>query len=169
MTSLGRKIVVVGVSAAGKSTFARVLTERTGLPLTHMDSIWWKPGWVEVGEEEATTQLESITARDEWIVEGYIPKTARPFVFERADRILYLDYSGTTAARHYIKRWWKHRKESRPELQGSPEKFSFKFLKLVWTKGEAKSLNRFLMDVSNPDKITAFISPKQATLFLKSL
>jgi adenylate kinase family enzyme len=167
MGKRGKRIVVVGVSASGKSTFARTLALRYDLPLIHMDTIWWKPGWIEVGEEEATNKIESITSNDEWIVEGYIPHAARPFVFERADQIIYLDYSGATAARRYIQRWWKHRKNPRPELEGSPEKFSFKFLKLVWSKREAKSLNESLRSISNQDKIIAFASPKQAMAFLQ--
>ena len=167
--NLGNKIAVVGISASGKSTFARSLASKLCLPLIHMDTIWWKPGWIELGEEEATKQIELITAGSEWIIEGYIPKTARPFVFERADRIIYLDYPGSVAARRYVQRWWKHRKDPRPELEGSPEKWDFKFLKLVWNKGEAVSLNKFLKLVSDPKKIITFTFPRQATVFLRNL
>ena len=169
MSSLGKKIVVVGVSASGKSTFARTLEKQTGLPLIHMDSIWWKPSWVEAGEEEATKQLESITTNPEWIIEGYIPKTARPFVFERADKIVYLDYPPIVASVRYLRRWLKHRKNPRPELAGSPEKFDLKFLKLVWKKGEAISLNKFLKLVEDQSKILKLTSPKQTETLLKTI
>lgn len=164
-----KKVVIVGVSASGKSVFGRALAKRTGLPLTHMDTIWWKAGWVETSEEEATKRLEELTASGEWIIEGYIPKDARPFVFERADIIIHLDYSGSTAAWRYLKRWWKHRKNARPELEGSPEKFSFKFLKLVWSKGEAISLKAFLREVKSQQKIITFTAPSQAEGFLRGL
>ncbi len=167
MKALGNKIVVVGVSASGKSTFARKLAERTHLPLTHMDSIWWKPGWVEVGEEEATRQMEELTQRDAWVIEGYIPKAARPFVFERATSIVYLDYSRATGAARYLRRWLKHRKNPRPELEGSPEKFDWKFLKLVWNKGEAISLNKFLAKVEEQQKIRVIKKPSEADKLLK--
>lgn len=166
---LGTKLVVVGVSASGKSTLARALAEKLRIPLTHMDTIWWKPGWVEVGEEEAAKQLERITSGEAWIIEGYIPKISRPLVFERADHILYLDYHRSVAARRYIKRWWKHRKDPRPELQGSPEKWDFKFLKLVWNKGEAISLNKFLKLVENQQKIVTLQSPNQTKVFLRDV
>jgi adenylate kinase family enzyme len=162
-----RRIAVVGISASGKSTFARKLAERTRLPLTHMDTIWWKPGWISISEEEATAQLRTIVQTDAWIVEGYIPKLARNSVFERADLILYLDYAPVISALRYIKRWWKHRKNARPELKGSPESFSFKFLKLVWTKGEAISLDKFLEAVERKDKIVRLTSPKKAREFLE--
>ena len=167
MKKLGKKIVVVGVSASGKSTLGRALEKSTNLPLIHMDKIWWKPGWIEVGEEDASKQLEAITSGSEWIIEGYIPKTVRPIVFERADSILYLDYPPIVASVRYLKRWLKHRKNPRPELEGSPEKLDFKFLKLVWKKGEAISLNKFLKLVENQEKIITFTSPKKTKAFLK--
>ncbi|MBU6321428.1 MAG: topology modulation protein [Patescibacteria group bacterium] len=167
MEPLGKRIVVVGVSASGKSTFARKLAERTNLPLIHMDAIWWKPGWVEVSEEEATRQLEALTQRDEWVIEGYIPDEARPFVFERAESIVYLDYPRMMGAFRYIRRWWKHRKNPRPELKGSPEKFSWKFLKLVWSKGEAISLDTSLTEVAEQKKIRVIKKPQEAANLLK--
>lgn len=166
---LGSKIVVVGVSASSKSTFARSLAQKLGLPLTLMDSVMWRPGWNYVGDEETVRQLDRVSAQPEWIIEGYISKEARTFVFERADSIIYLDYSPLTSSWRYLKRWWKHRKNPRPELEGSPEKFDFKFLKLVWTKGEAISLNRFLKEVDPQTKVMTLHSPREARKFLAQM
>jgi adenylate kinase family enzyme len=163
------KIVVVGVSASGKSTFSRKLAEETNLPLIFMDEIMWNPGWEYIGDEATVQRLDEESSKTEWIIEGYITKEARKFVFERADKIIYLDYSPWVASWRYLKRWWNHRVHPRPELEGSPEKFSFKFLKLVWTKGEAISLNRFLKEVSDQSKIITFHSPKETESFLRSL
>ena len=99
---------MVGVSASGKSTFARKLARRYDLPLTHMDAILWKPGWEEANEEEVASHLELIAQGEAWIIEGYIPKVTRSLMFERADVIVYLDYSRTIVARWYIQRWWEH-------------------------------------------------------------
>ena len=169
MNTLGEKIVVVGVSASGKTTFSRKLATKTNLPVFFVDSIMWKPGWNHIGDEEMVKRLNEIGTGDKWIIEGYISKGARTFIFDRADTIIYLDYSPIVSSLRYIQRWWKHRKDPRPELEGSPEKFSFKFLKLVWTKGEAISLNRFLNEVKNKDKIIRLKSPKEALSLLKSL
>lgn len=166
MLKLGKKIVVVGISAVGKSTFSRKLAQKLDLPLTLMDSIMWKPGWVYVGDNETVRRLDEISLQSEWIIEGYVNKEARKFIFERADSIIYLDYSPITSSWRYVKRWWKHRNDPRPELDGSPEKFSFKFLKLVWTKGEAISLDKYLKAVEPKNKIVILHSSKQAERFL---
>ena len=41
----GRRVLVDGMMGSGKSTFARALSAKTGLPLIHLDSHYWKPGW----------------------------------------------------------------------------------------------------------------------------
>jgi adenylate kinase family enzyme len=166
MKNLGKKIVIVGVSASGKSTFARKLSDKMKLPLFLMDSIMWNPGWNYIGDEETVKKLEAISTGDAWIIEGYISKEARTFLFDRADTIIYLDYPPLVATLRYLKRWLKHRKNPRPELEGSPEKFDWKFMKLVWTKGEAISLERFLSEV-NPEKIIKLTSPRQTRAVLR--
>lgn len=168
-TEIGKKIVIVGVSASGKSTFARKLSEKAELPLFLTDSVMWNPGWQYIGDEETVRKLREIAAKEEWIIEGYISKEVRTFLFDRADTIIYLDYPPMVATLRYLKRWIKHRKDPRPELEGSPEKFDWKFLKLVWTKGEAISLNKFLTQVKDKDKIITFTSVRQAKAFLESV
>lgn len=167
MKNIGTKIVVVGVSASGKTTFAKKLSVKVGLPVFIMDEFMWKPGWNYIGDEETRKKLEEISFGEKWIIEGYITKGLRKFIFDKADTIVYLDYSRFVASWRYLRRWFAHRKNPRPELPGSPEKFSFKFLKLVWTKGEAISLNRFLAEVENKEKIVTLKSPREARGFLK--
>lgn len=169
MKTLGEKIVVVGVSASGKTTFSRKLASKTNLPVFFVDSIMWRPGWNHIGDEEMVKKLNEIGAGDRWIIEGYISKGARTFIFERADTIIYLDYSPWVNTFRCIKRWWKHRKDPRPELEGSPERLNFKKLKLVWTKGEAISLNRFLNEVQDKSKIVKLKSPKEARVLLREV
>lgn len=166
---LNKKILIVGVSASGKSTFSRKLSEILNLPLTLMDSIMWKPGWVYVGDEIVVERLKEISKNPEWIIEGYIVKEARMFLFEEADLVIYLDYSRIIPAWRYIKRCFMHRKNSRKELTGSPERFSFKFLRTVWMKWEAITLDEFLDKLEDKAKIIKLKSPKEAEAFINKL
>ena len=126
----------------------------------------WKPGWNYIGDEATVEQINAVATTHEWIIEGYISKMARTSLFEKATAIIYLDYAPHISSWRYIKRWWKHRHAPRPELEGSPESFKFSFLKLVWTKGEAHSLNAALSKVSNQSKIYTLRSPREAARFL---
>ena len=62
-----------------------------------------------------------------------------------------------------------HRKNARPELEGSPEKFSFKFLRTVWMKCEAITLDVFLSKVDDKIKIIKLNSPKGVEDFINKL
>jgi adenylate kinase family enzyme len=165
---IGNKIVILGVSASGKSTFARKLGEKTGLPVTYMDALMWKPGWEYIGDEETVRLIKEASEKEQWVIEGYIDKQVRVDLFNKADTILYLDYPGWLSAWRYIKRTWIHRKNPRPELPGSPEKFSFKFLKIVFTKVEVYKIEKLFKENDWSDKIIRFKSPKEADLFLKN-
>lgn len=166
---LGNKIVVLGVSASGKSTFARKLGAITRLPVTYMDALMWKPGWQYIGDEETIRLIKEASQKEAWIIEGYIEKEARVDLFNKADTILYLDYPGWLSAWRYLKRTWRHRKNPRPELPGSPEKFNFNFLKIVFTKGEVYKLEKLCREYDWNNKTIRFKSPKEANVFLKNI
>ncbi len=42
-----QRILVMGSSGSGKSTFARRLSEITNIPAVSLDALFWKPGWIE--------------------------------------------------------------------------------------------------------------------------
>ena len=166
---LGKKILVVGVSASGKSVFSRALGQRTGITVTYADALMWKPGWDYIGDEATVTLLDEVSKRSEWIIEGYIEKEALLFILERADTIIYLDYSRIVTTWRYIKRSWMHRKDSRPELEGSPDKFSVKFLVRVWQKREVYYLNESLAAMPNQNRLIKLRSPKETNEFIQEI
>lgn len=46
------KVIIIGCPGAGKSTFARKLKEKTGLPLFYLDMIWHKPDGTNISRDE---------------------------------------------------------------------------------------------------------------------
>ncbi|MCS4219441.1 hypothetical protein [Bradyrhizobium elkanii] len=47
-----QRVLVMGSSGSGKSTFARRLSAMTGIPTVSIDALFWKPGWIESGRDE---------------------------------------------------------------------------------------------------------------------
>ena len=70
-----KKVIVVGCPGSGKSTFARKLQEKTGLPLYYLDMIWHKPDKTTLTKEEFDEKLHELIARDEWIIDGNYSRT----------------------------------------------------------------------------------------------
>ena len=62
---LGQKIIVVGCPGSGKSTLSKELRDVTGLPLFHLDNIWWKPDKSHISREEFDQKLRGIGAQIE--------------------------------------------------------------------------------------------------------
>ena len=70
-----KKVIVIGCSGAGKSTFSRKLRDRTGLPLYYLDMLWHKPDRTTVSREEFDGRLEEILSGAAWILDGNYSRT----------------------------------------------------------------------------------------------
>src|SRR6516162_2435299 len=92
--SVGRRVVVTGLAGAGKSTFSRALSARTGLPVIVLDFHFWLPGWAEPTEAAWREKQKGLLAGDAWIADGNYHATL-DLRLERADTVVFLDI-----------RWW---------------------------------------------------------------
>lgn len=86
-----KKIIVIGCPGGGKSTFARALRDKTGLPLYCLDMIWHKPDKTNVTREEFDSRLAEILSTDEWIIDGNYNRTLE-MRFEKCDTVFLLDF-----------------------------------------------------------------------------
>ncbi|MEX0874287.1 MAG: AAA family ATPase [Actinomycetota bacterium] len=96
--SVGHRVVVTGMAGAGKSTFSRALSAKTGFPLIHLDLHFWKPGWVEPPDDEWREKQRSLLTGDAWIADGNYHDTLE-LRLERADTVVFLDTPWWTCAR----------------------------------------------------------------------
>ena len=86
-----QKILVIGCPGAGKSTLARSLRDRTGLPLVYLDCLWHRPDGSHVTREAFDRALQEQLARPEWIIDGNYLRTMEPRM-AACDTIFLLDY-----------------------------------------------------------------------------
>ena len=85
------RIIVIGCPGAGKSTFARKLRDKTGLPLYYLDMIFHKPDRTTATREEFDQKLMTILQTEEWIIDGNYQRTL-PMRFEACTDIFFLDF-----------------------------------------------------------------------------
>lgn len=160
------KIAIVGISGSGKSILARQIVEKTNLPIIHMDTIFWKGNWQAVPEKEYLILHQEILKKDGWIIEGYIDEKMADRA-KLADLVIYLDYPGWLCFWRVLLRYFKHKKESRPELpKEALESFSRRLLWVALTRGERKDIESALKYVDK-SKVIRLYSPRQLEEFLK--
>lgn len=65
-----QKAIIIGCPGAGKSTFARKLSDKTHLPLYYLDMLWHKPDRTTVDRNIFDEKLKEIILKDKWIIDG---------------------------------------------------------------------------------------------------
>jgi adenylate kinase family enzyme len=128
-----RRVAVIGCAGAGKSTFAQRLGERLGIPVTHLDTLYWKPGWQETPKDEWAALMGELVTGESWLIDGNYGGTMGQRLMA-ADTVIYLDVPRRVCMWRVVKRWAMYRWQSRPDMaDGCPERLDFKFLKWVWS------------------------------------
>ena len=86
-----KRVIIIGCPGSGKSTFARKLQLVTGLPLHHLDLIYWKSERTIVPREEFLEKLHQIMAQEQWIIDGNYSSTME-MRMQVCDTVIFLDY-----------------------------------------------------------------------------
>lgn len=128
-----RRVLVIGSGGAGKSTVATRLAERTGLPVIHLDALYWRDGWTEPSKEEWAHVVEQLVAGDRWIMDGNYGGTLEVRL-AAADTVIFLDLPRTVCIRRVVQRWIHFRGRTRPDMSpGCPERITWEFLRWIWS------------------------------------
>lgn len=65
-----KRILVIGCPGSGKSYFSKKLAKKTGLPLCHLDMLFWNSDRTTVSREVFLERLEKVLDTEEWIIDG---------------------------------------------------------------------------------------------------
>jgi adenylate kinase family enzyme len=127
------RILVIGNAGAGKSTLARRLGVKFGLPVIHLDSQFWRHGW-QIPESQAwRQQVTALVASSEWVMDGNYANTF-DIRMPRADTLVWLDYPRDICMRRVLKRTIIGYGRTRSDLaEGCPDRFDIAFLRYVWS------------------------------------
>ena len=86
-----KKIIVIGCPGSGKSTFARALHQKTGIPLYHLDRMFWNADKTTVERSVFLARLHAVLEKDTWIVDGNYASTME-LRLAACDTVFFLDY-----------------------------------------------------------------------------
>ena len=86
-----KKILIIGCPGSGKSTFSRALSQITGLPLTHLDMLYWNADKTTVEQSVFVERLSEVLQKDAWIIDGNYGSTME-LRMQACDTVIFLDY-----------------------------------------------------------------------------
>ena len=127
------RVMIIGCGGAGKSTLARALGEKTGLPVVHLDQIWWAPGnWQHIAREEFDELLKEEMEKPRWILDGNFNRTLEPRL-EKCDTVIYLDMNRFICLKNWLGRVVKNWGHARADMaEGCNEWIDPEFVGWVW-------------------------------------
>jgi adenylate kinase family enzyme len=161
-----QRIAVVGSGGAGKTTFARELGARLGLPVVHLDEHFWQPGWVETSRDEWRLVQKRLIAGDAWVVDGNYGGTL-DIRFRAADTIVMLDYPRLVCMGRALRRGLVYRGRA-IQAKGCPERLDRSFLRWVWNyrRDSRPRLLKALEEHGSSARFVRITSPRRARRFL---
>lgn len=164
------RVLVLGSSGSGKSTFARWLGKILDIEVIHLDSYFWQPNWTETPTEQWEQNLDQLLKKESWIMDGnYISSLDRRL--GSADTVIFLDLGRVRCLWRVLGRYLKHRGANRPELpKGCNEKIDLDFIKWIWNYPR-RSRSRILQMLGNQpkDKVIILNGSAEIETFIAAL
>ncbi len=169
--SLIKKILVVGIPGAGKSTLSVQLGEILNLPVYHLDKYYWKPGWIESEEREWREKIKELVLKENWIIDGNYFGTM-DIRFPHADTIIHLDFKRSVCLWRIFKRVLTGYNKVRSDAaEGCPERFDFEFIKFViqFPKKQRPLTLAMIEKYKNEKEIIILKNSSQVKDFIKNI
>ncbi len=130
-----RRIVIVGSSAAGKSTLARALATRLNLPHLELDSVYHQAGWTTLPTPEFRARVDEFVRSDRWVIDGNYTSRVGDLLFRRADTVLWLRLPRRVVLRQVLQRTTARVLLRRQLWNGNRER-----LRAVWSRDPERSI-----------------------------
>ena len=127
------RVIIIGCGGAGKSTLARKLGEKTGIPVVHLDQIWWSPGnWQHMERPEFEKLLMEEMEKPRWILDGNFRRTLE-MRLQKCDTVIYLDFPRLVCLKNWLGRVIKNWGHARIDMaEGCNERFDPEFALWIW-------------------------------------
>ena len=160
-----KKILVIGCPGSGKSTLSKELNNITGIPLFHLDMMFWNPDRTTVDKAVFLEQLTEVLEKDEWIIDGNYSSTMELRI-AACDTVIFLDYPLEICLDGVRQRRGKPRSDI-PWTETEEDEEFIDFIKKFEFQSKTK-ITALLIKYRNKN-IFVFANRKQADKFLSKL
>ena len=160
-----KKIMVIGCPGSGKSTFSRALHRKIGIPLYHLDMMYWNADKTTVEKSVFRERLAAVLEKNEWILDGNYASTMEQRLVA-CDTVFFLDYSLEVCLSGIRERKGKARSDM-PWIETEDDAEFLNFIQNY--SSQSKPLVMALLDQYREKDIFIFSSRAQADLYLENL
>lgn len=145
------RIIIIGNNGSGKSFLSKEIAIITGLPLFHLDVLFWRPNWEKPSKEEWIKKQLELTSAEKWIIDGNHSDTME-LRYQSADLIILLDINRLICLYSVFIRNTKKRSDMPSYLKERFNREYFHFLKGVWNYSKTRKLSIMDLHRKYPDK-----------------
>ncbi len=124
------RILILGPSGGGKTYLARRLGAILSREPTHLDALFWRPGWTSMPQSEWRHVMESLVAPEQWIMDGTYESTL-DLRIPAADAIVIVQRSRWACLWGVLRRKWMYRSRPRPDAPAR-QPIDAPFLRYIW-------------------------------------
>ncbi|MCR5704254.1 MAG: adenylate kinase [Eubacterium sp.] len=161
------RIIVIGCPGSGKSTFSKALHKTAGIPLYHLDMMYWNEDRTTVQRDLFLRKLNEILEQERWIIDGNYESTMEMRI-EKSDTIFFLDYPVEVCIEGIMSRRGKERSDM-PWVE-KPDEIDEEFLEWVRNYNVESRPKVLELLAKNEDKeIIIFHSREEAKEYLKNV
>ncbi len=168
-----KRIVIIGHSGSGKSTFARRLGRIYRCKVLHLDCVHWLPGWKERDRSKEKSIVKSFLDKNKnWVIDGNYRKICYGRRLNEATDIIFMDFGRSICLIRIIKRYLENRGKTRKSMaKGCEEKIDLEFIWWILYEGRDKKHRNNYKAVCKkyPEKITILRNNRDITKFISNL
>ena len=165
-----KRLLVIGCPGAGKSTLCRQVAALLHLEAIHLDSLYWRSGWVEAPQSQWMQDVAQALQGESWVIDGNYLKTLPPRL-AAADTVIFLDLPRRTCLLRIVRRWLRYRSTTRPDMPaGCFEKLDWEFVKWVWDfpADQRPAILQHLRQVSPAKRVITLRSQSEVDQFVRA-
>ena len=157
-----QRIIIIGCPGSGKSRLSRALHNKTGIPLYHLDMMYWNADKTTVEKSVFLERLSAVLKKDEWIIDGNYGSTME-LRMAACDTVIFLDYPLEVCLDGVKERRGKPRSDM-PWIETEEDAEFIEFIKSYNEQQKPKVLE--LLEKYSDKNIVNFKSREEADAFL---
>lgn len=159
-----KKVIVIGCPGSGKSTFSKALHHKTGIPLYHLDMMYWNADKTTVEKNIFMERLSAVLAKDEWIIDGNYASSME-LRLAACDTVFFLDHP-LDICLDGIKQRMRTPRSDMPWIETEEDAEFIEFVKSYRLQQRPRVLE--LLKKYGDKRIVTFTSREQVNAFLSA-